>query len=182
MGRTLVIGYGNLDRADDGVAYFVIEALRRSLGQGALKEDDTGLEELGGEIDSVFLQQLTPDLLEVMADYDEVVFVDAHVDGKLDALHCASVVPEDAALAFTHHITPAMLMAWFQALYHRKPSARIVSIKGCDFDFHRGLSSFSAELVGPAVRLILKEDMTFRKSLKQCKVISKKEGNRWRTS
>jgi hydrogenase maturation protease len=163
MGRTLVIGYGNIDRADDGVAYFVIDVLRRSLGRDALKEDETGLEELGGELDSVFLKQLTPDLLDVIADYDEVVFVDAHVDGKLDALHCASVVPEEAALAFTHHITPAMLMAWFQALYHRKPSARIVSIKGCDFDFRRGLSSDTAELVEPAVRLILKEDMALRK-------------------
>ncbi len=33
MTRTLVIGYGNIDRNDDGVAYAVIAALRLRLGQ-----------------------------------------------------------------------------------------------------------------------------------------------------
>ena len=46
MPRTLIIGFGNLDRADDGVAFYVINALRRRLGQKALSEEDTGLEEL----------------------------------------------------------------------------------------------------------------------------------------
>ena len=55
MSRTLVIGFGNIDRADDGVAFYVINALRRRLGQKPLSEEDTGLEELGAPIDSVFL-------------------------------------------------------------------------------------------------------------------------------
>jgi len=64
MHRSLIIGYGNIDRADDGVAYDVINALRRRLGQEILHEGDTGLEDLGRPIDSVFLSQLAPELME----------------------------------------------------------------------------------------------------------------------
>ena len=49
MSRTLVIGFGNIDRADDGVAYHVVNHLRRRLGKELLPEDETGLELLGGE-------------------------------------------------------------------------------------------------------------------------------------
>jgi molybdopterin-guanine dinucleotide biosynthesis protein A len=44
--RTLIIGYGNLERADDGVAYHAVNALRQRLGQKALSEDETGLQGL----------------------------------------------------------------------------------------------------------------------------------------
>jgi Ni,Fe-hydrogenase maturation factor len=79
MDRTLVIGYGNLDRGDDGVAYYVVNALRQRLEQTPLKEYDTGLEELGAAVDSIFLTQLMPELINALADYDQVVFIDAHV-------------------------------------------------------------------------------------------------------
>ena len=52
MPRTLVVGYGNIDRADDGVAYSVVNALRERLGQKALSEDDSGLEELGAQLNT----------------------------------------------------------------------------------------------------------------------------------
>lgn len=56
--RTLVMGYGNLDRSDDGVAYYVVNALRGRLGQPALAEDGSGLETRGGNTDAIFLTQL----------------------------------------------------------------------------------------------------------------------------
>lgn len=156
MSRTLVIGFGNIDRADDGVAYSVINALRRQLGQKPLPEDETGLEELGAQVDSVFLSQLTPELLETLAGYQRVIFVDAHVYKNLDALHCAPVSPENTPSTFTHHLTPAAFLALLKALYHSEPSGHLVSIRGYDFDFHRDLSPETEALVGPAVEHILR--------------------------
>ena len=91
MSRTLVIGFGNIDRADDGAAFFVINALRRRLGQNPLNEDETGLEELGAKIDSVFLSQLTPELLETLAGYQQVIFVDGKklTEGVLNRVEAA---------------------------------------------------------------------------------------------
>jgi len=156
MPRTLIIGFGNIDRADDGVAFFVVNALRRRLGQKPLNEDETGLEGLGAEVDSVFLSQLTPELLETLAGYQRVIFVDAHVYENVDALHCEPISPEYTPSAFTHHLTPAAFLALLKTLYHLEPAGHLVSIRGYDFDFHRDLSPETEAMVGPAVEYILR--------------------------
>ncbi|MGA2330268.1 MAG: hydrogenase maturation protease [Syntrophales bacterium] len=155
MPRTLVIGIGNIDRADDGIAYYVVNALRRRLGQGMLHEDETGLESLGAQIDSVFLVQLAPELMDVIIPYDKIIFVDAHVYENVDSLYCAPVFPEFTPATFTHHLTPAMLLALLKSLHHREPAGHIVSIRGYDFDFHRSLSTDTEALVEKAVDHIL---------------------------
>jgi hydrogenase maturation protease len=153
--RTLVIGYGNLDRGDDGVAYHVVNALRQRLGQKVLSEDETGLEELGGQMDSILLTQLAPELIATLAGYQQIIFVDAHVHEGVPDLYCAPVSPQRAASSFSHHLTPALLLALLQAMRHVEPAAHIVSIRGHDFDFHRRLSDATARMVQPAVEHIL---------------------------
>ena len=157
MPRSLLIGFGNRDRADDGVAWHVINAVRRRLGQTTLPEDDTGLDSLGNAVDAVFLSQLTPELAEIMQNYDTIFFIDAHVYEEAGDLHCRPVRPEAAALTFTHHISPAMMLALLQALYRRQPAGYLVSIRGDDFDFHRNLSSHTQSLVEPAVDHIFRQ-------------------------
>jgi len=155
MERTLVIGYGNLDRADDGVAYAVVNALRLRLGLRPLGEDETGLEALGQPTDSILLVQLTSDLLDILGDYGQVIFVDAHVRDDVPALHCAPVSDQSAVSVFTHHMTPSLLLALYQAIRQRELEAYIVSIRGHDFDFRRGLSAGTEALVEAATDQIL---------------------------
>jgi len=150
MNRTLVIGFGNRDRADDGVAYYVVNVLRERRGQRMLAEDETGLEELGAPVDAVFMTQLAPELMDVTAPYGRIVFVDAHVGEDRGDLYSARVQPEDATSAFTHQISPAMFLALLQALYGREPEGHIVSIRGYDFDFHHNLSEATRRLIGDA--------------------------------
>ncbi len=154
--RTLVIGYGNIDRADDGVAFCVINTLRRCLGQKILSEDNTGLDGLGAEVDSIFLVQLAPEITDVLADYQQVIFVDAHVYESTDNLHCAPISPAYALSTFTHNMTPAMILALLKLLHRQGPTGHLVSIRGYDFDFHRDLSADTKALVGPAVECILR--------------------------
>ena len=154
MSRILIIGFGSIDRGDDGVAYHVINALRQRLGQNMLDEDETGLEELSNQIDSVFLVQLAPELMDIMAGYDQVVFVDAHVLENVGNLHCVPVLPEYTPATITHHMGPAMILALLKALYQREPTAYLVSIRGYNFDFHRNLSPDTASLVEPAAEYI----------------------------
>lgn len=153
--RTLVAGFGNLDRADDGVAFFVVNAFRKRLGQEALDEDGTGLEALGGHADSIFVTQLVPEMIDLLEGYEQVVFVDAHVDPALEELHCGIVSPDEAGLTFTHHMSPATLLAFFKAIHGRDIEGHLVSIFGRDFDFHRTLSPATASLVEAAVDRIL---------------------------
>ena len=156
MPRTLVIGFGNLDRADDGAAYHVINALRKRLKQDALPEEETGLDDLVAQVDSTFLMQLAPELIDIAASYDEIIFVDAHVDDNLADLHCGPVNPRHAPSTFTHHITPGMLLALLKAIHRKEPTGHLVSLRGYDFDFHRGLSENTESLIDPAVAAIMK--------------------------
>lgn len=155
MPRTLIIGYGNIYRADDGVAFYVINTLRRHLGQRQLPEGDTGLEELGADVDSLFLIQLVPELLDVVSGYNQVIFVDAHVDENIDALHIAQIAPVYNPSMLTHHMTPSTLMALLKTLYYREIASHIISIRGYNFDFHRNLSPHTKSLIEPAVKNIL---------------------------
>ncbi len=155
MPRTLVLGYGNLDRADDGVAWYVVSALRDRLGQKGLDDEATGLDDLGQKIDSVFIGQLVPELMDTALLYDRLIFVDAHVGEDIPELACSPVAPEHTAGLFTHHLTPPMFLAMLKALYDRAPAAHLVSILGRDFDFRRGLSEAARTLVEPAVDRIL---------------------------
>jgi len=156
MSRTLVIGYGNLDRGDDGAAFQVVNALRSRLGRRPLSEQETGLEELSAETEAVFIRQLVPEMMETAAGYDQIIFVDAHVGQGTQELMWAPVLPEFVPSAFTHHVTPATFLALIRALYDRNPAGHLLSLRGHDFDFSRNLSAATQCLVVPAVEEILK--------------------------
>ena len=155
MSGTLVIGFGNLDRADDGVAFYVVNALRRRLGQRPLLPDETGGDQLGTGQDFLFLGQLQPEWMETCASYDQVIFIDAHVHENAAELACVPVRPEFVPSPFTHHMTPSTFLALTQTLYGRDPVGRLLSIRGHDFDFHRGLSPAAAAQMPAAVEMIL---------------------------
>jgi len=73
MPRTIIIGYGNVDRADDGVAFHIVRGLRRALGQPELTEDHEGDEILGQEPDSIFVPQLVPELMDIVSAYERII-------------------------------------------------------------------------------------------------------------
>jgi len=154
--KTIIIGYGNIYRADDGVAFVVINELRRQLGQKLLEEGDTGLDELGGENDSIFLLQLVPEIMELLTGYNRIFFVDAHVGSDLEDLNCSPVTAQYISSSFTHHMTPSALLAFLKTMYQCEPEAHLVSICGYDFDFKPTLSPKVQALVQPAVDAILK--------------------------
>ncbi len=159
MQKTLIIGYGNRDRADDGVAFHVINGVRHRLGCEPLSDYNTGLDDLptDAQADTVFMLQLAPELLETIVNYDQLIFVDAHVREDIPELNCERVIAEYAPSAFTHHTTPAMLFALLNALYHKEPVGYLVSIRGYDFDFHRELSEATAALVELAIDQIMEK-------------------------
>jgi Ni,Fe-hydrogenase maturation factor len=174
--RTLVIGYGNPGRADDGVAYHVVNALRVRLGQRAQTEHgpcgggteyqprqtdggteyQTGLDDLGAATDSILLTQLVPELVDTLRDYDQVIFVDAHVQEHAPDLQSTSVTATGTGSVFAHHMTPSVLLSLLKALYHREPLGHVVAIRGHDWSFRDGLSAPTAALVLPAVEAILR--------------------------
>ena len=154
--KTIIIGYGNTDRADDGVAFSIVNELRDRLGQKKLDDGETGLDELNSENDSVFLSQLVPEIMELLRGYKRIIFVDAHVGSDRGDISCSPLSAQYVFSSFSHHMTPPTILAFLETMYQCQPEAHLVSISGCDFDFKRTLSPKVQALVNPAVEAILK--------------------------
>ena len=149
--RALVVGYGNPYRRDDGVAYAVVNALRRALGQPELAPLDDGFAELGRQVDSVVAQQLVPEFAELLSPYRVVVFVDASVAEAGEPLRLEPIAPRPHTSAVSHHLHPATLLDLARQVNGRVPTGMLLSLQGRDFDFGEGLSPETAALVSPAV-------------------------------
>ena len=153
--RTLVIGYGSRDRGDDGVALDIVQRLRGEFGVAPLAEDESGLEQRGNRVDTLFLPQLLPQLVDLLPDYEQVIFVDAHTRPDAPGLRCAVVEPGSAAAAFAHHLSPPVLLALAEQLRHKRIPAYAVSVRAYEMGFEQGLSERTAAGVAPAVETIL---------------------------
>ena len=153
--RALIIGYGNPYRHDDGVALAVINSLRNRLGMSLLAPDDDGLDSLGYPIDSVMLHQLLPELVPVAADYQRLIFVDAHTTVSPEEISVVQLWEEFGFQAVSHHLSPQMLLALVKQATGQAPLSHLVSIRGENFDFGEGLSPDCSARVRDAVDRVL---------------------------
>jgi hydrogenase maturation protease len=154
MVRVLIIGYGNLDREDDGVAWHILQGIARRLGRPALNAETGGLDQLGQPPDLLFVLQLTPELAELIADYDYICFVDAHTGDYPENLRFASIGAQFQTSPFTHHMTPQTCLMLTETLYGHKPQAILVSVKGHRFGFSQILSTQTALYAEEAVERV----------------------------
>lgn len=153
MKKALIIGYGNPDREDDGVAWHILRALTVKL---CLPSPDSYEDEFPeySSIDFVFYLQLTPEMAEEINEYEHVCFVDAHTGNIPEPVRLIAVESEFQHSPFTHHLTPQSLISMCETLHGRKPDAALLSVLGHRFLFSRELSEATAALVPQAVDLI----------------------------
>jgi hydrogenase maturation protease len=155
MPQTLVIGFGNLDRGDDGVAFDVVNRLRRQLGLRPLEADETGLDDRSGDTGAVFVRQLVPELALDVGGCKRLVFVDAHVAAEPRAIVCVAVRPEARLSSPLSHTLPVEGFLWLvQAAAGRAPESFLVSLRGHCFEPGRGLSPAAAALVEQAAATV----------------------------
>jgi hydrogenase maturation protease len=150
MARTLVIGFGNLDRGDDGAAFHVVNGLRQVLGIRPLEKDETGMATLGREMDTVFVRQLLPEHAVESSYYDRLVLVDAHVEAEKRDIVCTRLDPEQRPAAIGHILAPSIFL-WLTRQLSGKPiEAYTVSVRGRSFEMAGGLSATTAALITDA--------------------------------
>jgi hydrogenase maturation protease len=135
MPHTLIIGYGNVMRGDDGAGYIAAELLRERLRDP--------------EIEILSQHQLLPELMEPISRAAHVIFIDASVSGRAGKVHRIPLRPAPACARFTHHATPESLLAGAQALYGHTPEATLYTIPGSSFE--------TGEELTPSVRRAVNE-------------------------
>jgi hydrogenase maturation protease len=151
--KLLILGYGNPDREDDGVAWHILRALtiKLDLVPPVSYEDEFPESD---QIDFDFQLQLTPEMSEDIASYPYVCFIDAHTGNIPEPVRLIHVESEFQNSPFTHHLTPQSLMSMCETIYNKRPQAALLSVLGHRFLFTRELSPDTAELVPQAVELI----------------------------
>jgi hydrogenase maturation protease len=125
--RTLIIGYGNPLRSDDGFGWHASRSLARALsGQGA---------------EVITCHQLTPELAEPLSQCSHAVFIDADAEGKPGEIHRRPIRPQaPASSSFTHTYTPSGLLASAQQLYGHRPQAIVITVTAQSFEFGDALT------------------------------------------
>jgi hydrogenase maturation protease len=125
--KTLVIGYGNTLRRDDGVGYRAAEAV-----------ETWHLD----HVQAYPCHQLTPELAATMASVDRVIFIDATLPQnpphpilveRLRATPSATVLT-------SHHSSPLGLLALTHQLYHQSPTAYELLLPTWTMDYGEALS------------------------------------------
>ena len=142
--RTLILGYGNCSRRDDGAGWFVVERLQQEAQLA----------------DAAFLtaHQLEIDQAEVISRFDNVIFVDAAVPQSPKPVTETVVQPRFQSHVVAHYLTPEDLVSLSDTLYGHVPRAFLFSIRGQDFGFGTELSAatgrWALETVSRIARLV----------------------------
>lgn len=127
MANILIIGYGNPLRSDDGIGWHAAEQLSRQPPSLDVKV--------------LTRYQLTPELAEDVCESSAVIFIDAVRDGEPGEVTFEPIAPRPDQPTFSHELSPAAVLELSQRLYHRCPTAFMVSLCGECFDHGESLST-----------------------------------------
>jgi hydrogenase maturation protease len=139
MMKTLVLGYGNRSRTDDGVGWFILERLQEL----ALPN-----------VELLTSHQLDVDHAELITGFDEVIFVDAAIPQSPQPIALTVVQPCFRSHAVAHYLTPGDLLALTQTLFGRAPRGVLFSVRGSDFNFGTTLSPATEHAAHDVLRQI----------------------------
>ncbi len=134
--RTLVIGYGNPLRRDDGAGP---EAARRL----------AGMQPPGVVV--VEAHQLLPEHAELLSRVRRAVFVDASAEEGLEEVRLQPVEPAAGAGLDPHVSDPGRLLALAAELFGNAPEAWMLRLPAADFGIGEGLSPTAEAAVREAV-------------------------------
>ncbi len=153
--KALIIGYGNVDRQDDGVAWYVLAEIAKQLGETRSLDPEVDHEIDTDVADLRFMLQLTPELAESIAAYSKVGFIDACVSPLQDHIALTHLEAKFQSSPMTHHMTPETILSICQTLYQQTPDAVLLSVEAREFGFSRNLSAHTQALVKKAATQVM---------------------------
>ncbi|MDO9087792.1 MAG: hypothetical protein Q7U53_16420 [Anaerolineaceae bacterium] len=152
--KTLIIGYGNPDREDDGVAWHILKGIANQFGLSYPETMDDETIKVNENLHFLFNLQLIPEMTYDMRNYSRICFVDAHTGALEDDLHWQIVERLFQNSPLTHHMTPQTVMSILDTAFNQKPEAILVSVRGFQFGFENQLSDQTQSLANVAIEKI----------------------------
>ncbi len=136
MAKSLVIGYGNSLRSDDGIGIRVAEMV----GDWQL-----------AEVRSLCVHQLTPELAADVAEVDLVIFVDAGSTIELNTIELRHLKPLNISEFRSHFSDPTTILSLAHSLYDKCPQAWWLIVPGVNFQLGDRLSAVAETGVSQAL-------------------------------
>ena len=152
--NTLIIGYGNADRQDDGVGWHIVRALAGKIGCEVPDDPGAPIEIDSEVVDLLYILQIYPELAETLSHYQRVCFVDAHTADIKEEICWSEISPAFERSPLTHHMSPKTVLSISATIYGTTPETILVSIRGFSFQFLRELSPKTAALADEAANRI----------------------------
>lgn len=152
--KTLLIGYGNPDREDDGVAWHILRGVADYFGVIIPDTLDEDLIKVDEKLHFLFDLQLIPEMTYDMAQYSKLCFVDAHTGALENDLNIQTLDRKFQISPLTHHMTPQTILSILEHSFNHKPEAILVSIRGYQFGFENYLSPKTKKLAAEAIEKI----------------------------
>jgi hydrogenase maturation protease len=157
MKKTIVLGYGNPDREDDGVAWHLLNKLIAKLNLEDVDLFNGEVYKLSESLDIWFNLQLLPEISETIADYERVFFLDAHTGEIEKDINFEPVEPKYMNSPFSHHMTPSTVLYLTNNLKGSCPEAWLLSVRGYKFQFTQKLSEKTRLLAEEALKFLEEE-------------------------
>lgn len=136
----LVIGFGNPLRGDDAAGRQVAHQIE---------------ERQLDNVRCIAVQQLTPELAELVAASELAIFVDARHGNDGDSVESAILSPDQTASTAAHTSSPAGLLSLACGLFQKIPPAWLITIPGINFELEECLSEVAQAGIFAAVEDIL---------------------------
>ena len=134
--KSLVIGYGNSLRSDDGIGIRVADIV----ASWQLPE-----------ISSLALTQLTPEIATDLTKVDLVIFVDACSTTNTNTVKLSNLEPTNQPSIRSHFSNPQALLSLTQTLYGKCPQAWVLMVPGVNFQIGDRLSTVAEKGVSQAL-------------------------------
>lgn len=148
MKKTLVYGYGNVGRKDDGLGVLAANAIEKWAEDARIS---------GLDVETNY--QLNIEDAEIISNYEVVFFVDASLE-EMEVVSISEVAPDDSKIEFSMHaISPAYVVKLCKDMFGKSPKTYLVHLKGYDWDFVEGLTQEAEITLDKGVKL-LKEHLT----------------------
>ena len=138
MKRSLVIGFGNTLRGDDGAGVHAAHLIAQRMQ----------------DVETMSVHDLQPELAEKLAQFENVVFLDASV--RTASVMLTPIEPEPADMRESSHTrSPGALLHLCDQLYGRSPArALLAEIPAVETGFSEQLSPAAVEAVHECVRRV----------------------------
>jgi hydrogenase maturation protease len=141
---TLIIGYGNPSRGDDGLGPAANDAIERLMTDHPM----------WGEIEIVTDFQLQVEFVTDLADRQRIVFIDAVASGAEPFAFGPLEAKQDASIT-THSLSPASLLTVYRNFHgDDAPPCFLLGIRGYDFDLGVPLSAQAQHNLDAAVAML----------------------------